>query len=105
MATLVHLSAVHRTLIISEILSTIVSYTAGNRVPDIIPLARIRAFQEPVLDIIWHDIDGLLPLFKCLPDDSYTTDEHGYLVSIQSLCRRLHAQHNMSGLYTPSASI
>lgn len=65
----------HRALLISEILSEIFAHVNENqgsqpagKKPSLEALARTcKAFHEPAMDLLWADLDGIIPLLGCVP--------------------------------------
>ncbi|KAF8066940.1 hypothetical protein FPV67DRAFT_1416743 [Lyophyllum atratum] len=78
--------AVHRCLLVPDIIhllcDTIVAARFGNsHLPTLAVLARTcRLFYEPALDRIWMNLDGIVPLIKCMPSDLWKL--------APSVCRR-----------------
>ncbi|KAG2036057.1 hypothetical protein BDR03DRAFT_921945 [Suillus americanus] len=65
----------HRALLISEILSVIFTHVNENlgsrpagKKASLEALARTcKAFHEPAMDLLWADLDGIIPLLGCVP--------------------------------------
>ena len=58
----------HHALEIEDILLHILGYC---HLPELSALARTcHTFKEPALDILWGELDNLLPLAQCLPEAS-----------------------------------
>ncbi|KAI8986866.1 hypothetical protein BD414DRAFT_440434 [Trametes punicea] len=71
-------SATHRCLLVSEIFQQIAEelYDTGER-PTLVQLARTcKALHESVLPILWQNIEGLVPLLKLLPSNTWSQHEH-----------------------------
>lgn len=91
----------HHALEIQEILLNIFQrcYLPGrwrDTTSDLTSLARTcHAFREPALDVLWGDLDNLLPLAQCLPEASrqLSKDKVGRFQVFVTLCLMVNIFH------------
>lgn len=72
-------NAVHRCLLINEILERIADYTTGILGQEKVTVQSLalscRAFSSPSLDVLWRNLHGIYPLQRVLQLRSHLEDE------------------------------
>jgi len=87
----------HRAFAISELLTHILGdvYNVNDKGPnlregvkDIARVSRVcKTFRDPALDLLWRNIDSLLPLLGLLP---FECEEHGDKARLSKVISSLH---------------
>jgi hypothetical protein len=81
------INVMHRVLLIDEVMVQIL--TNLGRSSEVATMARVcRAFNELASDVIWKEIDSILPLIMCMPIDlvKKTYTKAGILRVVSSIC-------------------
>lgn len=95
----------HRCFLVPELVQHICeeinnSRARGRARKTLVALAQTRKlFQEPALNLVWHTLERLEPLVKCLPSDVWELRKtHGgvfVLVSLLDLHKQFLATHSL----------
>lgn len=68
----------HPALRILEVMRRICQYADNST---LLAMARTaRVLHQPAVEMIWHELQCLVNLFKCFPEDTWTFEDDVYLV-------------------------